>query len=201
MTPLGADRLVYAMHYGDGIWLRGLRSGGPPSTLKRRLCPAPDAIGQLFFSVRDYNLPSAQVDSLAFGRSGSGHQERPWRVCTLRERGRALDDVDGADSFDVIIGLGERGMGLVGQAGDRSPALVVISADKRRLQLVGRSGRAPLHESAAPIERCGVCPISGHVAVLTRDRQLTVLDPATREVLLVVTDEAPAGREDADATD
>ena len=201
MTQLGADRLVYAMRYGDGIWLRELRSGGPPSTLRRRLCPAPDAIGELFFSVLDYNLPSAQVGSLAFGHSGSGHQGRPWRACTLRDRGRALDDVDGADSFDVIIGLGERGVGWVGQAGERSPALVVTSTDKRHLHLAGRSGRAQLHESAAPIERCGVCPISGHVAVLTRDRQLTVLDPATREVLLVVTDEAPAGQEDADGTD
>lgn len=201
MTQLGADRLVYAMRYGDGVWLRELRSGGQPSALKRRLCPAPDAVGELFFTVLDYNLPSAQVGSLAFGRSGNGHQGRPWHVCTLQERGRALDDVDGADSFDVIIGLGERGAGLVTQAGDRSPALVVISADKRHLQLVGRTGRAPLYESGAPIERCGVCPISGHVAVLTRDRQLTVLDPATREVLLVVTDEAPASQEDTDGPD
>ena len=99
--------------------------------------PAPDAIGELFFSVLDYNLPSAQVGSLAFGPSGSGHQERRWQVCTLRERGRALDDVDGADSFEVIIGLGERGVGRNCDAGVR--LLGQSAASRRGAEAAGAS--------------------------------------------------------------
>ena len=194
MTPLSGGRLAYAMTYGDGIWLRELDARGVATTMRRRLCPAPAQVLDMFATVVGYGTPAAQLGSLAFVHRL--HSARVWQIFTITQPGRALDDVDGAHSTEVVIGLGERGVGLVDQRGTQAPALVVLSTDKRRLRLATGKSQTPLHESDAPIERCSVCPVTGHVAVLSRDRRLVVLDPASRETLLIVAaDEAEPAQE------
>jgi hypothetical protein len=198
MTPLSGGRLVYAMSYGDGVWLRELDALGTASTMRRRLCPAPAQILDMFATVVGYGTPAAQLGSLAFVHRL--HSATIWQVFTITEPGRALDEVDGAQSTEVRIAEGERGVGLTNQRDTKAPALVVLSADRRRLRLATSHGQTALHASATPIERCSVCPITGHVAVLSRDRRLVVLDPASLEPLLIVTaDEAePAHQVDHD---
>ena len=190
MAPLGQDRLAYAMSYGDGLWLRELRASGDSSTMRRRLCPAPAQILDMFFTVIGYGTPAAQLGSL--GLVHAAHAASIWQIFTITQLGRSLDDLDGAQSHEVRLAPGERGVGLVNQRGTKPPALVVLSADKRRLRLATANSQMTLYESAAAIERCSVCPINGHVAVLMRDRRLVVIDPVDRELLLTVTEDGSA---------
>ena len=190
MAPLDPHRLAYAMVYGDGLWLRELRAAGDGSTMRRRLCPAPAGILDMFVTVIGYGTPAAQLGSLGFVHAR--HPATIWQIFTIAQLGRPLDEIDGAQSHEVRLAPGERGMGLVNQRGTRPPALVVLSADKRRLRLATANSQTTLYESAAPIERCSVCPIGGHVAVLIRDRRLVVIDPVDRELLLTVTENEPA---------
>ena len=195
MAALGTGRLAYAMVWGDGIWLRELSAEGTSSTMRRRLCPAPSQVLDMLLTVVGFGTPAAQVDSLGFVHQLQG--ATIWQIFTIKELKRPLDEVDGAESQEVRIAQGERGVGLVNQRGTRPPALVVLSADKRRLRLATAHSQTTLYESAATIERCAVCPISGHVAVLTRDRQLVVIDPVDREQLLVVSDDGTAAPPEA----
>lgn len=190
MAPLTAGRLAYAMSYGDGIWLRSLAAEGGPTAMRRRLCPLPPRMLGMFLAVAGYDSNGAQLGSLAVGHRADA--AAVWQIFTITKPGRALDEIDGARSTEVQLGKGDIAMGLARQRDIEVPALVVMSADRRRLRLVTANGHTLLHESAAFIERCSVCPLSGHVAVLTRDRQLVVIDPADREPLLIVTDNAPA---------
>jgi hypothetical protein len=190
LAALGPDRLAYAMVWGDGIWLRELSASGGSSTMRRRLCPAPGQVLDMHLTILGFGTPAAQVGSLGFVHQLQGTVI--WQILTIKQLGRALDEVDGAESHEVRIAQGERGVGLVNQRDVRPPALVVLSADKRRLRLATARSQTTLYESANIIERCSVCPIQGHVAVLTRDRQLVVIDPVDREQLLVVTDAQPS---------
>jgi len=196
MVPLDHERLAYAMIYGDGIWLRELAVSGTSSTMRRRLCPAPAAILEICASVIGYGTRAAQVGSLAFAHRVE--KGTIWQVFTITQEGRPLDAVDGASSHEVALAPGERGLGLVNQRGTRPPALVILSADKRRLRLATARSQTTLYESPTLIERCSVCPINGHVGVLTRDRRLVVLDPASLQALLIVTDGEPSAPQPAD---
>jgi hypothetical protein len=196
MAPLSPSRLVFAMVYGDGIWLRELDANGQALPLGRRLCPAPRQVLDMAVAVTGYAQPGARLGSLALAHH-LGTQV-VWQVFTITREGRPLDAVDGAASHEIALAPGERGLGLVNQRGTTPPALVVQSADRKRLRLAVASGSSTLFESPAPIERCSVCPISGKVAVLTRDRRLTVLDPVDRAALLVVADDGPADAQDTD---
>ena len=196
MVPLGPASLAYAMVWGDGIWLRKVGTLGQASTLNRRLCPAPDQLQEMFATVLGFGTSAAQVGSLGFAhRLQSG---TVWQIFTIQQLGRGLDDIDGAHSTEVRIADGERAVGLVNQRGTKPPALVVLSADRRRLRLSTAQSQTTLYESAAVIERCSVCPIAGHVAVLARDRRLVVLDPVNLDALLIVTDNEPALATQAD---
>jgi hypothetical protein len=198
MAPLGVARLGYAMVYGDGIWLRELEADGGGLALRRRLCPAPKhLVGMAMTVVGGYGSTGAQVGSLGVAHALASSAAL-WQVFTIIKEGQPLDAVEGATSYEVTLAPGERGLGLVNQRGTNPPALVVQSADRKRLRLAMANSYSALFESAAPIERCAVCPISGKVAVLTRDRRLTVLDPIDRTALLVVTDDGLPGAEDTD---
>lgn len=190
MVPLGVDRLVYAMIYGDGVWLRELRADQAPSTMQRRLCPAPKQLIDMAATVVGYGSPEAQITSLGFAHKLNS--ATIWQIFTITQSGRSIDAVDGAQSSEVQIGPGERGIGLTNQRGTKPPALAVLSADRRHLRLATSGSQMLLYESAVPIERCGVCPISGHIAILRRDRQLVVIDPTDLEPLLIVTDNQAA---------
>ena len=198
MVPLSASRLAFAMVYGDGIWLRELDASGNAQPLRRRLCPAPRSVLDIAMHVTGYGTAQAQVGSLGVAQHRGN--EVVWQVLTITQEGKPLDAVDGAALHEVALSLGERGLGLVNQRGTNAPALVVQSADRKRLRLAMSHTHSTLFDSTSPIERCAVCPISGKVAVLTRDRRLTVLDPVDRTALLVVTDDGAAaeGVDDAD---
>jgi len=195
MAPLGPASLAYAMVWGDGIWLRQVDASGQASAMRRRLCPAPAQLQDMAAVVMGYGTSMAQVSCLGLAhRVDTG---TVWQLFTITQAGRAIDDVDGATSTEIRIGEGERGLGLCNGRGASPPALVVLSGDKRRLRLATPQSQATLYESASVIERCSVCQVSGRVAVLTRDRQLVVLDPATLQVLLIVTDNTGAADGDA----
>lgn len=190
MAPLGPATMAYAMVWGDGIWLRQVAANGKASAMRRRLCPVTTTAPEIVVTVLGFGTPAAQIGSLACEhRVASG---AVWQIFTIATPGRALDEVDGAQSTEVRVAPGERGVGLVNQRGTKAPALVVLSADKRRLRLVTPGSQTTLYESPTIIERCSVCQVTGHVAALTRDRRLVVLDPATLEALLIVTDDTPA---------
>ncbi len=190
MAPLGPATLAYAMVWGDGIWLRQVTANGKASAMRRRLCPVTTTAPEIVVTVLGFGTPAAQIGSLAYEhRVASG---AVWQIFTITTLGRALDETDGAQSSEVRLAQGERGVGLANQRGTKPPALVVLSGDKRRLRLVTPGSHTTLYESPTVIERCSVCQVTGHVAALTRDRRLVVLDPATLEALLIVTDDTPA---------
>ena len=190
MAPLGPATMAYAMVWGDGVWLRQVTANGKASAMRRRLCAVTTTDPEIFVTVLGFGTPAAQVGSLAFAhRVAAGTL---WQLFTITALGRALDEADGAQATEVRLAEGERGVGLANQRGTKAPALVVLSADKRRLRLAVPAGQTTLYESPSVIERCSVCQVTGRVAALTRDRRLVVLDPATLEALLIVTDDAPA---------
>lgn len=194
MVPLGSSHLAFATVYGDGLWLRELDADMRATPLKRRLCPVPNQVLDVAMTVVGHGTRTAQVGSLALA-----HQLYTgvvWQVFTITALGQPLDAIDGAASHEVALAAGERGLGLVNQRGTNAPALVVLSADRKRLRLATARSHSTLYESATPIERCSVCPIQGRVAVLTRDRRLTVLDPVDRAALLVVAGVADVEREE-----
>jgi len=196
MVQTRPDTLVYAMVYGDGLWLRELRAEGTPSPLSRRLCAAPPHRPgelQLHFSVIGFKS-AAQVGAVAIAAKQDGAQ---WTVHSITAPGRPIDAIDGSRSYELALAPGERGIGLANQRGNQAPALVILSSDRRRVRLATADSSLTLHAGDAVIERFAVCPLSGHVALLTRDRQLTVIAASTLEALLVV-DGSGAEEEDED---
>lgn len=190
LAPLALATLAYAMVWGDGVWLRQVGTDGKPSPMRRRLCAAPAQLQDMAATVLAYGASSAQLGSL--GIAHTTDSGTVWQIFSITKAGRALDEDGGAQSTEIRLPAGERGIGLVHARAGTPPALVVLSADKRRLRLATHAGHTMLHESATVIERTAVCQVTGRVAVLTRDRQLMVLDPATREALLIVTDNTAA---------
>ncbi len=194
MVQLAPDRMAYAHFFGNGLWLRTVGPDAKPSTLTRRLCRVESGAVDVFFTVRHYGGPRAAIGSMAIAPR---HDAPTWKVLTATAPDLPIDQADGASSFEHTTAPGEKVLGLTNQRGTHPPALVVLSADRRRLRLVTATSWTTLHEANSIVERCVVCPVSGHVALLTRDRTLRVLDPAGHEPLLVVTGNDVPASDDA----
>lgn len=196
---LDHERLVYAVYYGNGVWLRELSADGERTPLKRRLCKLDSAQAPVFFALLPGQAP-ARLGALAVMRSLTTHAV--WTVVAAATERAAFHEPEGVVEREVVLQPGERAVGLICR-GRRPPALVVRGSNSRRLQLDTPDGRLPLFDGPDQITQCSVCPESGRVALLTQSRQLIVLDGHTGERLLTVhdTSDLPADEEAEDGDD
>lgn len=195
MVNLDPERLVYAVFYGNGLWLRGLSSHGDQTPLRRRLCRLNDPRSAVFFALRQLPGGLSALGALAARLEKTPHEV--WKVLTVARLDRALDEEGGAVEREVVLRPGEQVVGLVSQR-NKDVALVVLSTNRRVLQLDTPEGRRLLFESAGAVTQCTVCTSSGKVAILTKARELIVVS-ATGERLLTVKDSG--GDEGAGAED
>lgn len=198
-TPLDHERLVYAVFYGNGLWLRELSADGEQTPLRRRLCKLDSAQTRMFFTLHPRAAPG-RLAALAVLRQNN--PDETWLLMLpAGPQARPFDTPDGLVEIELALPPRERGIGLI--AGGDQPGLVVRDSHSRTLHAVTPEGRRLLFQSADRITQCSVCPDSGRVAVLTMARQLIVLDGHTGERLLTVHDaaNAPADDEAADAHD
>lgn len=199
-TPLDHERLVYAVFYGNGLWLRELSANGEQTPLRRRVCKLDSAQSRVFFALQPRVTP-ARIGALAVLCQHQPHER--WRVLVpAGPHTRPFDEPDGLVEIEMALPPGERAVGLIARAG-QPPGLVVRDHHSQLLQVSTPEGRRLLFQSGDRITQCSVCPDSGRVALLTMARQLIVLDGFSGERLLTVHDTAhPAsGREPEDADD
>jgi hypothetical protein len=81
---------------------------------------------------------------------------------------------------------GEHAVGLFGHAAINTVSLAVMAPNRRTFHRVGPDGRENLYVAAQPVSRVTVCPISGHMALLTTDHGLTVYALHSRALKLLV---------------
>lgn len=186
-TPLDHERLVYAVFYGNGLWLRELSADGEQTPLRRRVCKLDSAQTRVFFALHPRATP-ARLGALAVLCQHQPHER--WRVLVpAGPRTRPFDEPDGVVEIEMALPTGERAVGLIARP-DQPPGLVVRDRHAKLLQVTTPAGRRLLFQSADRITQCSVCPDSGHVALLTMARQLIVLDGFSGERLLTVHDTA-----------
>jgi len=186
-TPLDHERLVYAVFYGNGLWLRELSADGEPTPLRRRLCKLDSAQTRVFFALHQRAAP-ARLGALAVLCQHQPHET--WRLLVpAGPRARPFDEPDGIVEIEMALTPGERAVGLIARA-DQPPGLVVRDRHSQLLQVATPEGRRLLFQGADRITQCSVCPDSGRVALLTMARQLIVLDGFSGERLLTVHDTA-----------
>lgn len=192
-TPLDHERLVYAVFYGNGLWLRELSASGEQTPLRRRLCKLDSAQTRVFFALQPRAAP-ARLGALAVLRQHTPHET--WLVLLpAGPQVRPFDEPDGLVEIEVSLPPGERAIGLIVGA-DQQPALVVRDANPYMLHAVTPEGRRLLFHGTDRITQCSVCPDTGRVAVLTMARQLIVMEGHTGERLLTVHDTSALPEDD-----
>lgn len=195
-TPLDHERLVYAVFYGNGLWLRELSADGEQTPLRRRVCRLDSAQTRVFFALHPRITP-ARLGALAVRCQHQPHER--WRVLVpAGQHTRPFDEPDGVVEIEMALPAGERAVGLIARP-DQPPGLVVRDRHSKLLQVTTPEGRRLLFQSADRITQCSVCPDSGHVALLTMARQLIVLDGFSGERLLTVHDTANLAPDTGDA--
>jgi hypothetical protein len=90
------------------------------------------------------------------------------------------------DSWQAQLAPGARAVGLVHLSQLKRYSLVVQAANRSDFFLQSRDGSEPLYSAPAAVERATVCPVSGLVALLTRQRELHVYSPAGQSLRLVI---------------
>lgn len=86
---------------------------------------------------------------------------------------------------------GGRVIGLTTVDGEASPSLIVL-VGKRALLRVSVNVTEAIFQADADIVQASVCPWSGRVAVITRDRELIVIDGSNGQPLMIARDEKAA---------
>ncbi|ANH68664.1 hypothetical protein [Mitsuaria sp. 7] len=84
---------------------------------------------------------------------------------------------------------GAKVIGLTTPHDEDSAALIVIGSDRRSVARMSSGAIRPLFSIAADIVQAEVCAETGRVAVLTRDRELIVMDGKDGQVLMVARDD------------
>lgn len=195
MVQLDVSRLAYVLEYGGGLWLRVLGAQGQPSPLSRRLRVVPEARPLVFLSVATRRRYETTVDAIAIRTQW--HAES-WELRFAGAPGTSIDAMTDEPVHEIKLAPGERVLGLARAAREHEPGLVVRSADRRTLRIVAPGGQKLLYSGGPMVAQCTVCPRTGRVAMLTNDRDLLVIDPATAEVLLAVRDGDVQSAEPAD---
>ena len=184
MARLDADRLVYAVFFGKGLWLRELTADGAQTPLRRRLCRLDSPQARVLFAMRP-RLAPARLGALAVLRQQA--TQEVWQLLSNAHALASFNDAEGVVEREVVLPPGERALGLISR-GDEPPALIVLGSSARLLYRDLPDGREVLLELPDKITQCSVCPDSGRIALLTTARQLIVLDGATGTRRLTVHD-------------
>lgn len=170
-----AGQAVWLTSRGDLLELRvQKRNSIEWDTVARLELPTPD---EVFFA-----CPRERSDAMG-GFVGIRHGAR-MRMVEIRPAESPLR------SHDLFVPTGARVVGMFLSRGEETLQLVVLSRDSKTLERIGRKGSECLIQSAAPIERVQVCPVSSVIAYgslhqtelfcMRRKRVLWVLDHRER---------------------
>jgi hypothetical protein len=178
--------VVYACATDHDIMIRALGPQGREK-LDQRIPYAVDASSPAFLA--------GSVD----GRSSLGAFAVRTELSDSRETWLVNDVEDGSNtptrSWQVKLAAGTEVVGLLKINPSQACALVTRSATGRDISLQSAGESEIIYSTGAPIERITVCPNTGTLALITRDRQLHVVDMMKRQVRLVVHGDSAKGQE------
>jgi hypothetical protein len=114
-----------------------------------------------------------------------------WHLCWARPdmnlmRQQQLPDMPWAT---LTLPDGAKAIGLTTASDEDSAALIVLGSGRRTVARLSTGGLRPVFSADADIVQAEVCAETGRVAVLTRDRELIVLDGNDGQVLMVARDD------------
>ena len=177
-TPMGQNVLAVAQadqntlicleHKNNMLSLRQVtgKTRRPPSlqiSCSVATPPAYLAIGSLHYGASDQGVPVyACAVRITIG------QAEVWQLYLDRNAKVA------AESQEITLQAGERGVGVVCRHGGRGVGLVVLAPNRRQFYLDSGEGRETIYASTVPVSRVTVCPTSGDMAVLGSDGRLVV---------------------------
>jgi len=177
MASVNDHRIVYVCRDDQQLWIRFAGATGREKRSYR--------LGHGFAVAPAVFLAGGARWNTHFGgcavrMSDAGAQE-PWRV---HEESSSPEHphVD----WEARIAPGARVAGLIQQAHPGGYALVVQAANRSDFTLHSKHGVEALYSAPAAVERVSVCPRSGVIAMLTRERELHVYSTADKSIRLVI---------------
>lgn len=177
MAPVNDRRLVYvSCDKEQQLWVRFAGANG-----RERL---------------EFQLSSRAQHTKVF-LVGGLHWNKSFGACAVRtsaadapelwqvQHGSTAVDVP-HERWKIQLAPGAVAVGLVHLAASDNYALVVQASNRHDLALHTTSGSEPLFTLTSAIQRISVCPNTGLIATLTRDRVLHVYSVADKSLRLVV---------------
>jgi hypothetical protein len=176
IAGVSEQRVVYACREDGQLWIRFAGPAGREKT-RHRL-----AFG-LSFEPEVFLAGGARWNqhfgSCAVRMSEPSAQAR-WRVYEA-----ASEQGVEHESWEVQLVPGGRVVGLTQGLQSAHAALIVQAANRRDFHVHSKQGAELMYSAPAPVERASVCPTSGVVAMLTRQRELHVYSVADKSIRLV----------------
>jgi hypothetical protein len=118
-------------------------------------------------------------------RTGLSDSRETWLVSDVEDGGNTP-----TRSWQATLPAGAQVMGLLKTGASQACALVTKSATGCDISLQTAGETEVIYSTGASIERVTVCPNTGMLALITRDRQLHAFDMVKRQVRLIVHGEA-----------
>jgi hypothetical protein len=180
LAPVDESRIVYACVEDGSLWVRFASTSGRENTSFRLLfglefLPKVLLAGGARWA-RHFGGCAVRVSDVSETKS-----QETWRVYE-----EAASEELPHEDWECKLAPGARGIGLVRQPYTGRYALVIQAANGTDFVLQSRDGVEPMYTAPAAVERASVCPSSGLVAMLTRDRDLHVYSTADMSMRLVV---------------
>ncbi|QDQ27026.1 hypothetical protein FNU76_12010 [Chitinimonas arctica] len=177
------DLLVYAKREASGLAIRYANLKGEAAGHH----PIPHVETDHTVLFAGGKLWRAHQGAVALGNAKQGGV---WRIYQFNGPGSTRAERD-----EIQIPPGWQGIGLYREAAHAKAGLVLLGPARNAVALYENGKAEALHMTASPIVRHSVCPITGHIALLTEDRELIVYAIASRQVRLHIyckrnTDEA-----------
>lgn len=193
MVPVSPIRALILNYRKDQLWLWEVALG-PIGRNGRAVMALADRPDRVFLAQAVPKGPKQAPLPVAFAARTAKKPAETWRVRWSSAMRDLMEAPEPGEIQEATLHLAPqaRAVGLTaprhGEGDGAMPALIVISAGRRSLLRVTAMGNLPLFSCDADIVKASVCPMSARVALLTRERELMVLDGHNGDLLMTASD-------------
>lgn len=182
------DNTLWLAHLA---WTNGALRPQAPAVPLLAVKPLASGVTPVFLCVQQGPSGIVAVAYAAHVRQVGGVQS--WKVeCHFGADGLlGSPDGTGRGRMEADIPSHQRVVGLVctGHDDDRQALLLVLSADRKTLNLVSAHHHRPIFMTPGSIAQAVVCPRTGRVAIITDDRALHFIEGGSGELIMQMTQE------------
>lgn len=191
LAPVNENRVVYVSQEDGQLWVRFAGPSGREQTAYQ--LPFGLAVEPVVF-LAGGAFWNARFAGCAVRMSPAASPEL-WRVHEASPQPGRVHD-----SWEAQLAPDARALGLVHLPRLQGHALVVQAANRCDFFLQSKQGAEFMYSTPTVAERFSVCPRSGIVALLTRERELHVYSPADQSVRLIIHSDGGTSSPAHDAT-